>query len=222
MGRLSGDLHLHIRLFLVAMTAALASLFLTLSVSGSHTDSMYPTQTWGLGTGQTCSDGGSSVPNGTNCQTDNSTVTYWVDDFAPQDISSTGDSRIWSVMFNDFDPTDLLVVEEFTPSFSGGSETDIIFQERASQVPASADGVTWCDDAVSSTKCDQHYVIFDNDTPGTDLICHEAGHAVGLQHGDRSYPIKSNGDDDLGCLTTDPIEFSTLGSHNEGQINGTY
>lgn len=206
----------------IVSIALFAGLFLTVTASGGNFDNMYPTSTWGLGSGETCYDGGSSsVVTDNVCRTDNSTLTYWVDDSSPNDISSTGETRIFDIMFNEFDPTDLLVVEEFTPSYSGGSETDIIFQERAAQLSGIANGVTWCDDAVSSEKCDQHYTVFDTDIPSEYIICHEAGHAVGLLHGEDAYPVQLNNLSTLGCLVV-PVDQKVLGAHNEGEINAAY
>jgi hypothetical protein len=40
--------------------------------------------------------------------------------------------------------------------YSGDAETDIIMQQGTA-LPASDNGFTWCNDAVTSRRCDQHY-----------------------------------------------------------------
>lgn len=55
---------------------------------------------------------------------------------------------------------------------------------QPSNLPSSADGVTWCNDAVNGSTygCDQQYVrIRGCGTYARGLACHETGHAIG-QH----------------------------------------
>ena len=195
----------------VTATAFALSMYLSPVIAGSF-DNMYPTMNaiW------TCDDEGSQTPPHAGarfCQTDNSGVTYYY----YSSISTLGQSRIANSLSNDFAGTDLSVSYDSTPSFSGGSETDIIYDQR-DDVPDEKEGLAWCDDA---TECDQHYVAFESDTPSSALVCHESGHTVGLTHGSGAYPAQDNDDSDLGCLVT-PVSYTLLGSHNEGQINATY
>lgn len=55
------------------------------------------------------------------------------------------------------------------------------------------------------------------------LVCHEAGHTVGLMHGEDAVPVQDNDDIDLGCMVS-PIDgdLRTLGAHNNHQINSAY
>jgi hypothetical protein len=174
----------------------------------THVDNMFKTANYN----PDCRDGSLGDPF---CQTDNATLTV----FRQSSLSSTGRSNIAAALNNEYAPTDLSVSFPSTPSYSGSAETDIIYQQGT--VSGTADGIAWCNDAVSSTKCDQHYNRFDSTSPSRALACHETGHAVGLTHGQQASPQLSNGDNSLGCMTT-PVETSDLGSHNTNMINATY
>jgi hypothetical protein len=149
------------------------------------------------------------------CQTDNASLTAWREDT----FSSTGKAIVRDVLLGEFDVTDLNV-SFVSPTFTGDAETDIIYIARGTQ----SAGVAWCNDAVSATKCDQHYNAYNNATPFPEVVCHESGHAVGLTHGQEADPRVSNTDSALGCMQMPPPGTNTgqLGSHNRGQINGTY
>lgn len=158
---------------------------------------------------------GTGSPSSGFCQTDNATLTV----YRESSLSSTGRTNIAAALNDEYAPTDLSVSFVSTPSYSGSAETDIIYQQGT--VSGTADGIAWCNDAVSSTKCDQHYNRFDSASPSKALACHETGHAVGLTHGADAYPALSQGDNSLGCMTT-PVETSDLGTHNTSMINATY
>jgi hypothetical protein len=183
---------------LAAATAAFAT----------HVDNMFKTANYN----PDCRDGSPGDPF---CQTDNDFVTV----FRQGSLSSTGKANIKAAIDDEYRPTDLSWSFVSNPSYSGSAETDIIYQEGT--VSGTADGIAWCNDAVSSTKCDQHYNRFDSASPGKALACHETGHAVGLTHGQQASPQLSNGDNSLGCMTT-PVETSNLGTHNTNMINATY
>lgn len=195
----------------IAAFAALSS-----PAAGNHggIDSMYPTPlaNWD------CRDRGNATPNvsGGFCRTDNAYTTFFVE-FS---ISEPGYQTIASVMAFQFDPTDLDVWEDTTPSYSGSSETDIIFQQR-NDIPGGAIGAAWCDDAYGTT-CDQHYAAFVSNNPSAELACHEAGHSVGLTHPTEANPVQSAGDTTFGCMTNAPMPGTTLGAHNIQQINSHY
>ncbi len=106
--------------------------------------------------------------------------------------------------------------------YTGSAETDIIYRQGTLQ--GGLIGLTICDDAISSTQCDQEYVTFSMSTPFLTLICHESGHAVGLVHGDNASPAMGNQDSSLQCLrkSIDSTMPAALGLLNVGQINGTY
>jgi hypothetical protein len=198
----------HARTLGVVALAAAALLAATTAALGVHVDSMFKTANYG----PNCGDGNLGD---TFCQTDNATLTV----FREGSIGSTGRSNIASTLNNEYAPTDLSVSFPGSPSYSGSAETDIIY--RQGTVPGTDTGIAWCNDAVSSTKCDQHYNQFDSANPSTGLACHETGHAVGLTHGQNAAPQLSNGDNSLGCMTK-PVETSDLGAHNTNSINATY
>lgn len=191
---------------------AFVAFAMTLSIvpaEASHYDSMFKTGNLS----SNCFDG-AFLP----CQTDNSTL-RWYDEAS---ITFTGRSNIESVMEGTYESTDFSVSIQIPPSYTGDSETDIIYRQVA--LPPGVLGQTFCDDAVSTTDCDQGYVELAASTPDTKTICHESGHTVGLTHGANASPSVANSDDSLGCMQTpySEITSATLGSHNAAQINSTY
>lgn len=179
----------------------------------THIDSMFKTDN----TSGNCQDGGTS-PNGRNCQTDNSGLTWGVQ--SPL-LGTTGHSNIANQMNTEFAPTDLTVAYHVNPVYTGGSETDIIYQQGG---VSGADAVTWCDDAVSTVKCDQHYVRFRSTVFGRGLACHETGHAVGLTHGNEADPVQANNYQFFYCMRL-PAANEGLGPSAGvivSQIDATY
>src|SRR5262249_1432237 len=150
-------------------------------------DNMYPTANYD----PVCFDG--TITNGTFCQTDNATLTW----YSESGLVSNGNYSWY--MTHDVDPTDLNSVHDTTPSYTGSAETDIIFQHRT-DIPNSDLGIAWCNDAVSSWTCDQGYAAFAETNVGAAEICHEAGHDLGLTHGEDAAPAVSNQDSRLGCM----------------------
>ena len=55
-------------------------------------------------------------------------------------------------------------------------------------------------------------------------MCHEAGHAIGLTHGQNASPLLLNSDNSLNCMQTPDNEVlvASLGTHNIQQINAAY
>jgi hypothetical protein len=190
----------------LAAVAALATAAVALAV---HVDSMYPTANYS----PTCVDGSMGS---TFCQTDNATLTV----YRESSLTSTGKSNIAFVLDNEYHVTDLNVSYPSTPSYSGDAETDIIYQQRG-DVPSNLDGIAWCNDAVTSVRCDQHYNAFRSSSPGRAISCHETGHAVGLTHGANASPAISQTDPSLACMQT-PTPTGDLGAHNTNSINATY
>lgn len=177
----------------------------------THIDSMYRTS----GASWLCGDGGGDTDIGF-CQTDNSSVTW----HAQSSVTATGRSNIANRMSNQFAPTDLNVSQTNSPSYSGGSETDIIYQQGTSGV--SQDGVAWCNDGVTSIACDQHYVRFRSATPGRSIACHETGHTIGLTHGNDADPRQSQTYSEFGCMKTPTGGTQVLTATLTSQINATY
>lgn len=178
----------------------------------SHVDSMFKTGNFDTD----CFDGTLAGPRQL-CQTDNSALTVWREN----SLTLDGRRNIGQMLDDQFRPSDLSVTFE-APVFSGLSETDIIYVRR--DVPADLAGLTWCNDAIFDTSCDQHYVAFQFDTPSPVLACHESGHGVGLTHGNDASPKVSDSDESLGCMQR-PLPFGNdgrLGTHNRELIDATY
>ena len=191
--------------------------FLSVSPAAAQAfDSMFKTDnTW-----WDCTDLGSDTPDASDgyyCQSDNSALTYYTD----TSLTTTGAARIESRLNEVYDATDLNVTRHTSPVYSGGSETDIIFEYRT-DTPYPLAGFAWCDDAVTLTKCDQHYVAFDSATPHSSVVCHEAGHAVGLTHGSEASPSQIQTSASLGCMKNPTGGTTTLPSDITDQIDNTY
>lgn len=193
--------------------AALVAIALIVGVSNTaahHFDSIYKTAnaSWN------CFDG--TLSHGNYCQTDDRTFSV----HAESSISITGKNTILSVLSSEFNTTVLSVVWVLVPVYTGSNETDVIAQQ-SSALPPTVAGIAYCDDAVSSTRCDQHYVLFAVSSPSSRLVCHELGHAVGLTHGAQAAPAQPDNTADLGCMGTH-VSGTGLGGHNQTQINSTY
>ncbi|CAL9327728.1 hypothetical protein SUDANB1_00004 [Streptomyces sp. enrichment culture] len=138
--------------------------------------------------------------NGTVCQSDNASVSYYMDSGGANKLEDDDKRVVRDVIASEYGPTDLAFSYDSTPSWSGDSETDIYYSEAS--VPGSAQGITFCNAvAPRAYRCDQQYVRIEGGghyTPG--LACHETGHAFGLLHGNRSYPQVGMQDNRLGCM----------------------
>ncbi|MFF8830739.1 hypothetical protein [Streptomyces sp. NPDC015131] len=174
-------------------------------------DNMFPNYGW------QCYDG--TMSNGTFCQTDNNSFTVWNQGTVPNSVKTT----IRNTITAQYNPTDLNVSYASKGTYTGGSETDLVNQSGA--LPADTIGITWCDDAVTTLRCDQHYVRYNSSTAevgpinGSD-VCHETGHSVGLAHGRDSNPRISNTHSSLGCMSTNDVY--SLGSMNRTNIKNVY
>jgi hypothetical protein len=171
---------------------------------------MYPTKQYA----PTCVDG---AVGDTFCQTDNAALTVWIGPSLPG--PGVGRMNVTTALISQFEPTDLDVRFLSAPVYSGQSETDVIYEVGG--VPSGFDGMTWCDDAVTATKCDQHYIGFRTNTPSVAIACHETGHAVGLTHGPQAAPRLPESDPRLGCMRN-PAVGDSLGVNNVENINKTY
>ena len=151
------------------------------------------------------------------CQTDNRDLTFHVEQSA-KNQNTNAEASIRLAMFGSYDET-VLTVSEQAPVRTGTSETDIMFQGNI-EIAGFA-GVAWCDDANAERRCDQHYVQFaKGNIIGRSLACHEAGHAVGLTHGEDAYPKKDNNFAALECMKSAGTDY--LGSHNVNTIDRLY
>jgi hypothetical protein len=212
------------RLSLKAICVA-AVTFTTVAVTAgvawaAYTDNMYPTTYATL----PCIDEGADPVNGAgHCQTDNADLSYYTDSSGTNMLEAVDKAVVVRVLTNVYGPTDLTVSYDSTPVFAGSGETDIVFEESARGMSATADGTTFCNDAVNSLRCDQHYIRIRGGGHYEDgLVCHETGHAVGLVHGDQSAPKKSNTDEKLGCMEKPTDADEVLQANNVENINATY
>lgn len=150
----------------------------TLSAGGLGIDNMYKTSNanWD------CWDG--AYQDGLFCQTDNSSLTY-----GSTSGTSTQHAYLRSMLEAQFEPTDLGVSEQSPVVCSGSSETDIVCQIGAT-LPPSANGLTWCDDAVSTTSCDRHSVRLAPDRvhENASTPCHERLMPWGCSMGESQIP----------------------------------
>lgn len=183
----------------------------TFALAATVTDNMYPTANYK----PVCFDG--SRTSGTFCQTDNSSLTVYR---GSSSLTDDNKHSIGLTLNDSYAGTDFTVTFQSSPVTTGSSETDIVYEKGP--VAGGALGITWCNDAVSSTKCDQHYIRFSTGSgvaQGT--ACHETGHAVGLTHPTEASPRLGASDLRLGCMTN-YVESKYLGSNNVSQINNTY
>lgn len=165
------------------------------------------------------------------CQTDNSDVSWWINDSDIDTTTSPNDTpaetNINVTMKNSYDGTDLHIYYDTTPKTSGSGETDVVYVSRPNDFKkANQIGFTWCDDAVtgSNYECDQQYVNFRNpQTTNRALACHETGHAVGLLHGDDADPLLNPQDSRLNCMVaTIDANLRFLDDNNVANINFVY
>jgi len=105
--------------------------------------------------------------------------------------------------------------------YSGPAETDIIY--RVGRTPGNAVGTTFCNNAASERRCDQHYVTF-REQPEQPVACHETGHSVGLLHPTEAVPRRDENNPAFFCMVNNPVFPSEtfLGPHNAELINDTY
>ncbi|WP_420036285.1 hypothetical protein ACN2WE_32310 [Streptomyces sp. cg28] len=181
------------------------------------TDNLVPTASYSPG----CRAGSPGAGN-VICLTDNSEVYYYMDSSGEFELEPDDRAVVNNNLDYEFRPTHLAFHYDSDPTFSGGGETDLIYQEGFAD--ADFDGVTWCNDAVDSAtyRCDQAYVrIRGNGAYTINLACHETGHAVGLTHGAFASPYIANNDMRLGCMTTSSLTYD-LGDNQVQNINSVY
>lgn len=196
----------------------LAMLTMTIVGASCDYDNMYPTRRhngW-------CA--GSDTPyNGSGwylyCQTDNRNFTWGV-----EGGTSAQRSYVSSLIESRFEPTDLSVSRQNPVVHRGSAETDVVVYFRSNGLPPTAGGLTWCNNAVTSRKCDQHHVWLRPSRVGSvkGTTCHEVGHSVGLTHGQDAEPIVDEEHPSQGCMKSPSGSTTTLGSHNVRMINATY
>ena len=214
---------------LLSGAAAIVAALTVVSVaSATHPyDSIYPTANanWTCGSG-----GGTPTPGDVYCQTDGTSMSFWIGGHA----STSEVGQIRSVLYHEYDDTVLNPFEVATAVWHapGTGETDLILDEveMDNYYPGlGVLGAAWCDDAIDSSVCDQHYAFLDNDvTPhhgGTGFTmnaCHEIGHTVGLTHPVNAAPSQLNGDSRFRCMNQGIYSWTGPGDNNKHQIDLVY
>jgi len=207
------------RRFTGMVALALAPLVIAAGVAwAAATDNMFPTGrttiscTTGLGNG------------GYPCQTDNKDVYFYMDSAGDNKLEAEDRSTVNRSIDGELRPTDLAFHYDSTPVFSGAGETDIVYEESSSGLSDSAAGTTWCNaKGGDGYDCDQQYIRIRGAGYYTYArVCHETGHAVGLQHGNNSSPQLSKTDSRLGCMITPSNGHNALGANNRDNINAAY
>jgi hypothetical protein len=198
-------------LFVLGVATAAVAAGVTV-VQAAVTDNMYPTQNYS----PTCADGSMGD---TFCQTDNKTLTI----YREGSLTAAEKNTISRAVKDYYGPTDLAVSIQSHGVTEGGAETDIIYKSKT--LSRGKIGITWCDDAVSTRKCDQHYIVFNKNhadigSVNKSDVCHETGHAVGLTHGPDASPRLGLYDDRLGCMSYNDVY--RIGASNKENINATY
>jgi hypothetical protein len=131
-----------------------------------------------------------------DCRTDNSVVSYYMDSAGDYALETPDRAAVQAAVTNIYNPTDLTVTFDSTPTYSGSAETDIIFQEGSTNFPdANTVGVTWCNSPVVSSihQCDQTNILIRGlGNYSETSVSHEMGHAVGLVHPSAASPSYSN------------------------------
>lgn len=170
----------------------------------------------------TCKTGAS----GTVCLSDNSFATFYITKSGPRGLESADRKVVRRVMNQQFGTTRLDVKRHTVLIATGQAETDIVSEEHRAGIPAGADGIAYCDDAVDRTpfRCDQQYVRIRGRgyyTPG--LTCHEAGHAFGMVHPTLAYPVIVGGNTSkLGCAKKTVPVSATLSALERENLNYVY
>jgi hypothetical protein len=184
-------------------------------------DIMYPSTT----IPEQCSDSGMWDGGWNACLTDNAGL-YFCFDSTYQPATAAMKTAVRNTMSYSYTTTDLNTYEEGCV-YTGTGETDIVYQELAT-LPGSAVGFTWCDDATSSLRCDQHYITLKQASlagylpdKAWGLACHETGHAVGFLHGGNSDPVVDGNSNIIGCMGNWPVN-KWVGENNAMFINRTY
>jgi hypothetical protein len=193
------------------------------SAAAPDYDGIYPTDRYK----PHCADlGGDPTSAATVCLTDNSALYYYADSSGWGKLEDADKLHLWTMLYDEFEPTNLSVAYDYTPIFSGGSETDVVYQESSKNLDGGAVGIMWCNDRVNGNdwRCDQAYVRIEGHGwyQNHGVTCHETGHAVGLVHGAEAAPKLSQQDSRLGCMVTNMQPPSSLGTNNRQFINAVY
>lgn len=168
------------------------------------------------------------------CKTDNATFQAYLGNLGPVMTQETTDT-----LLDSYDTTDLNVDITSNPVYTGSAETDLIYHfVSQAQWPGggNAAGLALCDDAASSSVCDQFYIYYQAENVNANindnvylqkLACHETGHGAGLVHASDSWrrPVPNANTTHFWsyCMRTgDEAVSQLLGQHNAWIINANY
>lgn len=162
------------------------------------------------------------------CQTDNSTVTYYMDSNGEFELETVDRQFVIDAMarYRD-DTTALTITYDSSPSFEGAGETDVVYQEGDFGFPESYSGVTWCNDPEDGTTwlCDQSYIRMRGAGRINAVVAtHETGHSFGFLHGNEWAPARTQCDSVLGIMRADEacIPNAALGTAVINNIDWVY
>lgn len=142
-----------------------------------------------------------------NCRADNATHSYYMDSNAAMELETPDRAEVNAAMSRWDDNTDVDVVYDSSPVFSGAGETDVIVQEGSFGAPDDISGVTWCEDPQDDATylCDQHYVRMRGAGTITETISgHEIGHTLGFVHPWNWAPSRTPCDAITGIMRSSP------------------
>lgn len=185
-----------------------------LTARSDHVDSMYRNP------GQPdCREGS---PRQDVCRTDDTDYTWYLNSGYSADMLNAAISAM-----NGWGTTDVNVRRESSLSYL---ITEAHFWPDTSLSGTSTLGNTDCLVAVGRTRCGAYQVRIRPDVYSGGynlakaLICHEAGHTLGLLHGGQANPGLSNQNATLGCMRTQPLtgDMRFPGPHNIAEINRSY
>ncbi|MEU6717254.1 hypothetical protein ABZ897_37815 [Nonomuraea sp. NPDC046802] len=218
--RFTGSAPSRIAAVLISVVAVLAPA--QVAAAAPDYDGIYPNDRYR----PKCADlGGNPTSAATVCLTDNSDLWYYADSSGFGKLEDLDKLKLGEMLYNQYDPTDLKVQYDYSPVFSGGGETDIVYQEDSKDLDG-AIGVAWCNDRVNGNdwRCDQTYVRIKGHGyyQENGVTCHETGHVVGLLHGFNTDPEIHYQDSRLGCMVTGMMPPGSLGSNNRQFINEVY
>lgn len=123
------------------------------------------------------------------------------------------------------DKTTLTMIYDSSPTFSGVGETDVVWRET--YLEPGTFGTTFCMDKVDNQThgCDSHYIDI-NPYGGwiTQTARHEAGHAFGLVHGNKAFPIRDKCAAVMGIMRSarSCSDSSALGDAPKNNVNHVY
>lgn len=203
------------RLTIAAMGAMLLFTVPASITSADHgVDSMYrnPGQ-------DNCREG---IPRQDVCRADNINHTWFLSPGYSADMLNASVSAM-----NSWGTTDVNTFRESSLSYL---VTDVHFWPDPALQGTTTLGNVDCLKALDWLRCNAYNARIRPDvyTGGYNLakavICHEAGHTLGLLHGSDSVPQVSDQQAAMGCMRTDPLTGAMRfpGTHNLHQLNSAY